>query len=200
MNAHNEGDNEELLDQEEPEKSPAPEEKTRRYNKAGRPPNTTGKKILQQAMEILELKCQGKTDQFIKKFLGLRERDYDVRLKAIRENKLLAKQAQGAVQEIVLRLFATRNHIETKMKRLKKNDHFHRVKHASILLEAEREILTTAKQLGYWPPPVEATLEAEKISEKLGEKKQEDASGLPPLESLTDEQLHQYTQSLIQKA
>lgn len=183
-----------------PAPAAAPADKAKRSGRIGRPPGTTEQKVLQQAMVILELKARGNTDDAIKKALGLRERDYERRLKALRENKLLARQAQGAVQEIVLRLFATRNHIEAEMKNLGKKEHFHRVKHAALILDAEREILSISKQLGYWPPPVEASLDAEKIAEKTGEAKDQDPSGLPPLESLTDEQLQQFTDSLVQKA
>lgn len=181
-----------------PGAEPAPKAKT--PARIGRPPGTNEAKILKQAMEILELKAKGVTDEVIKKTLGLRERDYERRLKALRENKLLARQAQGVVQEIVLRLFAMRNKVEKEMDSLKAKDHFHRVKHGALILDTEREILSISKQLGYWPPPVEASLDAEKTADKMGESKPDDASGLPPLESMTDEQLQQLTDSLIQKA
>lgn len=177
-----------------------PAAKAKTTKRIGRPPGTNEAKILTQAMQILDLKAKGTTDDVIKKTLGLRERDYERRLKALRENKLLARQAQGVVQEIVLRLFATRNFIETEMKNLGKKDHFHRVKHGALLLDTEREILSISKQLGYWPPPVDAPLDAEKTADKMGESKDQDSSGLPPLESLNDEQLQQYADSLISKA
>lgn len=180
-----------------PAAEPAPRAKAEK--RIGRPPGTNEAKVLKQAMEILELKAKGVTDDVIKKTFGLRERDYERRLKALRENKLLARQAQSAVQEIVLRLFAMRNKVEREMDNLGKKDHFHRVKHAQVILDAEREILNISKQLGYWPPPIDAPLDAEKTADKMGDKDQ-DQSGLPPLESLTDEQLQQYTHSLIQKA
>lgn len=175
-------------------------EKAKTEKRKGRPPGTTEAKILQQAMLILDLKANGATDDAIKKTLGIRERDYERRLKALRENKLLARQAQGVVQEIVLRLFAMRNKVEREMDNLKAKDHFHRVKHGALILDTEREILHVSKQLGYWPPPVDAPLDAEKTADKLGESKPDDPSGLPPLESMTDEQLQQFADSLIQKA
>lgn len=177
-----------------------PAEKAKTPGKIGRPPGTTEKKILIQAMEILDLKAKGISDELIKKQLGLRERDYDRRLKALRENKLLARQAQGVVQEIVLRLFAMRNKLDKEMDNLKPKEHTHRVKHGTLILDTEREILSISKQLGYWPPPIDAPLAAENTADKTGDSKDNDASGLPPLESLTDEQLQQQTDSLLQKA
>lgn len=177
-----------------------PAQKAKTPKRIGRPPGTNEKKILQQAMEILDLKARGVTDEVIKKTMGLRERDYERRLKALRENKLLARQAQGVVQEIVLRLFSMRNKVEKEMDNLKAKDHFHRVKHGALILDTEREILSISKQLGYWPPPIDAPLDAEKTADKIGDTKEQDASGLPPLESLTDEQLQQYADSLISKA
>lgn len=174
-------------------------EKAKATKRIGRPPGTNEAKILQQAMQILELKAKGVKDEVIKKTLGLRERDYERRMKALRENKLLARQAQGVVQEIILRLFAVRNKVADEMDNLKAKDHFHRVKHAQVILEAEREILSISKQLGYWPPPVDAPLQAENLADKMGDKK-EDEQGLPALEGLTDEQLQQHVDSILQKA
>lgn len=166
----------------------------------GRPPGSTRSKILEQAMQVLELKVKGVSDELIKKTLGIRERDYERRLKAIRENKLLHRQAQGAIQEIVLRLFVLRNTMASKLDNLKEKDHHHRVKHAQVILDTEREILSVAKQLGYWPPPIEQTMTDDAIAAKTGDKKPDEDSGLPNLETLTDDELQRHCDSLISKA
>lgn len=171
--------------------------------RVGRPPGANAEKILRDAMEILELKAQGVSDALIKKTLGIRERDYERRLKALRENKLLHRQAQGVCQEIVLRLFAMRNNVAKEMDGLKARDHFHRVKHGQLILETEREIFSISKQLGYWPPPVDSPLDQEqnqKPDQKPGKPDNELEGGLPALDSLTDEQLRQHVDSLTSKA
>lgn len=170
----------------------------------GRPPGANAEKILRDAMVILDLKAKGVTDEAIKKTLGIRERDYERRLKALRENKLLHRQAQGVCQEIVLRLFVMRNKVASEMDNLGKKEHHHRVKHANLILDTEREIFDISKQLGYWPPPVDAPLEAESAQDKAGDKPAARAGdlegGLPPLESLSDDQLRIHVESLTSKA
>lgn len=170
----------------------------------GRPPGANADKILRDAMLILDLKAKGIADELIKKTLGIRERDYERRLKALRENKLLHRQAQSVCQEIVLRLFAMRNKVASEMDNLKSREHFHRVKHGQLILETEREIFDISKQLGYWPPTVDAPLEAEKTQDKGTDKPAardgDLEGGLPPLESLSDDQLRQQVESLTQKA
>ncbi len=158
-------------------------------------------------MQVLELKVQGVPDIVIKKTLGIRERDYERRLKAIRENKLLHRQAQGACQEIVLRLFALRNVMSQKLESLKERDHFHRVKHAQVILETEREMLHTAKQLGYWPPPADAPLAHEQLEAQTrgsspapGGTKQEAEGGLPPLETMNDAELESAIKAELDRA
>lgn len=188
------------LDAEKPaeaESDPAPAKA-----KAGRPPgrrSQVSEKNLAQAEEILQLKVQGKSDTDIKRILKLRERDFEKRLKLIRENRLLNRQAQHACQEIVLRLFSLRNHVHGKMEGLGAKEHHHRIKHGQLVLDTEKEMLNVAKQLGFWPPPIDKPLDDENHDAKKGEKR-EDQSGLPSLDGLSDEELENAVGNLIQKA